>query len=413
MKLLVYSHDAYGLGNIRRMLEICQYLLKSMPNLSILLLSGSPMLHGFRLPEGLDYIKLPCLNRGENGNLSAKYLKMSTEQTAQLRGDLILTTALNFKPDLVLVDKKPYGLKNELKETIQTLKATLPQTKWSLLLRDILDHPERTISEWQQQDSYHAIQAFYDQVLIVGTPEVFDPCKEYEFPEVVSEKVKFCGYIRRPPGLRCRNEFREAFQIAPGDRCVLVTAGGGEDGYPLIHAYLEGLSILPQDYPLKSFVVCGPEMSAGERETLYSMAEQHPQVEISEFTDDLMSYVAAADVVVAMGGYNTFCEILSAQKPSIIVPRVKPSQEQLIRAEKMSQMGLLKAIHPEELTPQFLMQSLCHQLSNPSSYITNIKKLDLNALPRITHNISKLLSYPFLGSELQNLANPTPTYLCA
>jgi predicted glycosyltransferase len=159
--------------------------------------------------------------------------------------------------------------------------------------------------------------------------------------------------------------------------------------------------------------VCGPEMSAGERETLYSMAEQHPQVEISEFTDDLMSYVAAADVVVAMGGYNTFCEILSAQKPSIIVPRVKPSQEQLIRAEKMSQMGLLKAIHPEELTPQFLMQSLCHQLSNPSSYITNIKKLDLNALPRITHNISKLLSYPFLGSELQNLANPTPTYLCA
>jgi predicted glycosyltransferase len=413
MKLLVYSHDAYGLGNIRRMLEICQYLLKSMPNLSILLLSGSPMLQGFRLPEGLDYIKLPCLNRGENGNLSAKYLKMSTEQTVQLRGDLILTTALNFKPDLVLVDKKPYGLKDELKETIQTLKTTLPQIKWSLLLRDILDHPERTILEWKQQDSYQAIQEFYDQVLVVGTPEVFDPCTEYEFPEAVSEKVKFCGYIRRPPGLKSRNEFREAFQIAPGDRCVLVTAGGGEDGYPLIHAYLEGLSILPKDYPLKSFVVCGPEMSVGERETLYSMAEQHPQVEISEFTDDLMSYVAAADAVVAMGGYNTFCEILSAQKPAIIVPRVKPSQEQLIRAQKMSRMGLLKAIHPEELTPQFLMQSLVHQLSNPSSYIASIKKLDLNALPRITHNISKLLSYPSLGSELQNLANPMAGYLCA
>jgi predicted glycosyltransferase len=146
MKLLVYSHDAYGLGNIRRMLEICQHLLQTIPNLSILLLSGSPMLQGFRLPQGLDYIKLPCLNRGEEGNLSAKYLKMDTQATVQMRGDLILTTALNFKPDLVLVDKKPYGLKDELKETIHVLKDICPNTRWVLLLRDILDHPDRRMA---------------------------------------------------------------------------------------------------------------------------------------------------------------------------------------------------------------------------------------------------------------------------
>jgi len=60
-RLLVYSHDTFGLGNIRRMLCICEYLLEALPTLSILLVSGSPMVHSFRIPRRLDYIKLPCL----------------------------------------------------------------------------------------------------------------------------------------------------------------------------------------------------------------------------------------------------------------------------------------------------------------------------------------------------------------
>ncbi len=412
MKLLVYSHDAYGLGNIRRMLDICDYLLQAIPNLSILVLSGSPMLQSFRLPQGLDYIKLPCLHRDDEGNLSAKYLKLDMNETVQMRGDLILTAALNFKPDLVLVDKKPYGLKDELKETLETLKDSLPETKWVLLLRDILDHPERTILEWQQLDSYRAIHNFYDQVLVVGTPEVFNPCVEYKFPAEIAAKVKFCGYMRRPQGLKSKDAVRQELKITSGDRCVLVTAGGGEDGYPLIHSYLEGLALLPKDYKLKSIVICGPEMPQVQREDLYRMAEKYPQVEISEFSDDLMSYIAAADTVVAMGGYNTFCEILSAQKPSIIVPRIIPSEEQLIRARKMGQLGLLKAILPEELTPKSLMESIFHQLNNPSHYIDSIKKLDLNALPRITHCISNLHPDKTFSGRLKNSTQHLE-YLCA
>ena len=84
MRLLVYSHDAFGLGNIRRMLAICEHLLSEIPDLSILLLSGSPMLQGFRLPKGLDYIKLPCLNRGETGEIAVKYLGMGVEEIVKL-----------------------------------------------------------------------------------------------------------------------------------------------------------------------------------------------------------------------------------------------------------------------------------------------------------------------------------------
>jgi len=65
---MVYSHDTFGLGNIRRMLAICSHLHASIPDLSILIVSGSPMLQSFRVAQGIDYIKLPCLKRTEGGS---------------------------------------------------------------------------------------------------------------------------------------------------------------------------------------------------------------------------------------------------------------------------------------------------------------------------------------------------------
>lgn len=392
MKLMVYSHDAFGLGNIRRMLAICKYLLDSMSGLSILVVSGSPVLHSFRMPQGLDYIKIPCLGRNEAGELSAKYLGTPTDEAVKMRSDLILTAAVNFKPDLLLVDKKPYALKGELKDTLDYLKAELPNTKVVLLLRDILDSPESTIKEWQENGYYQAVELYYDQLLVVGMPEVFDLVKEYQFSEYISKKTHFCGYIRREPGLKSRHVMRQELQIKSDEKLVLITPGGGADGYRLVDTYLSGLAHLPTGHKIKSLIISGPEMPLAQRQALHQVVEQYPQVQISEFTDDLMSYMEAADAIVAMGGYNTICEILSLSKRAVIVPRVQPVQEQLIRAERMAEFGLFKAIHPDVLTPENLMKAVCEQLNDISNHLPAISRLDLDALPRITKYLSALLS---------------------
>ena len=44
------------------------------------------------------------------------------DETIRLRSDLIYAAAANFKPDVVLVDKKPCGVKRELTKTLQLLK---------------------------------------------------------------------------------------------------------------------------------------------------------------------------------------------------------------------------------------------------------------------------------------------------
>ena len=45
-----------------------------------------------------------------------------------------------------------------------------------------------------------------------------------------------------------------------------------------------------------------------------------------------------------MGGYNTFCEILSFDKPALIVPRTRPRLEQFIRASRSQEFGLVKML---------------------------------------------------------------------
>lgn len=398
MRVMVYSHDAYGLGNIRRMLAICDQLLKDIPGLSILLLSGSPMLQGFRLPRGLDYIKLPCLNRGESGNVAAKYLDTDVEETVRLRSDLILSTADYFKPDLFLVDKKPFGLQNELKKTVKYLRSLCPKTRFALLLRDILDAPEKTIAEWKNNGYHAAIDKFYDQLLVVGEAKVFDFCQEYQLPAAIAQKVRQCGYMGRPSGLKNRDCIRQELDVTSDQRLVLVTPGGGEDGYNLIYNYLSGLALLPTSHNIKSLIFSGPEMSTPEIVSLHRLAQQYSHVHMFEFTDDLMSYMAAADAVVSMGGYNTICEILSAEKPAVVIPRVRPSQEQLVRATKMVDLRLFKAIHPDQLTPEVLMQTLLKQLSNPAEVAAAIRSLDLNANSRITQEVCGLLGHKILAN---------------
>lgn len=405
MRLMVYSHDTFGLGNIRRMLAICTHLLDTIPNLSILLVSGSPMLQSFRLPQGLDYIKLPCVNRGESGQLSAKYLSTDVNQILQLRADLILSAALNFKPDLFLVDKKPEGLRFELTDTLNYLKTYLPQTKIVLLLRDILDHPNQTIQEWQENRYYDAIELFYDRVLVVGMPEVFDLCQEYNFPDAVAHKVQYCGYIRKEPGLKSRHTLRQELALQPDESLVLITPGGGEDGYRLVETYLNGFDQIDVCNPkIRSLIICGSEMPVQQRERCYQMATGNPRVQVLEFTDDLMSYIEAADLVVCMSGYNTVSEVLSLAKPAIVVPRIKPAQEQLIRAERMAAMGLLHIIHPHDLSSENLSQAVLNQLSC-DSFKPIAPKLDLEGLPRIAQYISNLLFHPLASLNSTAITN--------
>ncbi|MDV2990474.1 MAG: UDP-N-acetylglucosamine--N-acetylmuramyl-(pentapeptide) pyrophosphoryl-undecaprenol N-acetylglucosamine transferase [Chroococcidiopsis sp. SAG 2025] len=289
-----------------------------------------------------------------------------------------------------------------MRGTLNYLQTALPQTKLVLLLRDILDCPEKTIAEWQKNDFYIAIDKFYHQIQIVGTPEVFDTVREYRFPPTIAEKVRYCGYLHRQPGQKSRTRIRQELQVSQRERLILVTPGGGEDGYELVDNYLSALALLPAKYRIKSLIICGPEMPKKQKQLVERAAENNSQVRVGEFTDDLMSYINAADIVVSMAGYNTVCEILSAGKPSVIIPRHKPSQEQSIRAERMASLGLIKTLIPgkEDFSPTTLMNLLLSQLEDQQKLKLN---LDMNGLFRVQNYLLQLMAQKVCEHQLNRI----------
>ena len=399
-KLLIYSHDTFGLGNIRRIMNIAAYLRQAVPDLSILIVTGSPMIQSFRIPKGIDYIKLPCLNRTEREGYSPKYLNSQIEEVIQLRSDLILSAILNFEPDIMLVDKKPYGVKHELRKTLNFIKTYMPKTRTVLLLRDILDSPATTTKVWKDNGYYAAVTSAYDLVLVLGTPAIFDPRVEYGFPISASEKVEFCGYIQPQFLLRDRNVIRRELQVESEERLILVTPGGGEDGYALLQTYLQTLQLMPPSLRIRSLIVTGPEMSESQRNLLNRSALQFPSVRTIEFTNDLPSYMNASDLVVSMGGYSTVCEILSLQKRAIIVPRVRPVEEQWIRAERMARLELFATIHPDSLTHHNLLHTMRAELSSDQPLRPT---LELTALPTLTNYISAFLNGTYEPAHLESI----------
>ena len=389
------------------MLAVSEYLVETTRDISVLLITGSPVIHQLRLPERLDYIKLPSLTRTAPDVYCAKTLGTNIDETMRLRSDLILAAAANFRPDLVLVDKKPCGVKNELTRTLEWLKSET-SARVALVLRDILDSPESTIPVWQSQGYSERIISSYDKVFVLGDPQIFDPRLEYAFPRAVSAKTVFCGYLGKRRAVGSRASVREQLGVAPDERLIVVTAGGGEDGHPIVKTYCAALSEIHRLGRIRSLIITGPEMPPLQRDMISSTTAGNPRVACRMFVENMMAYMEAADLVVSMGGYNTVCELLSTGKRSVVIPRAEPVAEQWIRAERMAHLGLFSVIHPRELTPATLTEAVAAELDGTGKSGRAVQLPDLKALANISRCCSRLL--PDYTDCVEFMAGATTAY---
>lgn len=383
-KILLYSHDTFGLGNIRRTLLLAEELRNQYEGAAILIVTGSPMIQAFRIPAGVDYVKLPCLDRTDSERYEPRFLQQCAEEVKRTRSAILRNTVLGFDPDLMIVDKRAGGVDGELLPALRALKESGSVAKLVLGVRDILDAPERTRASLKHNGSFELIEEFYDEVWIYGSRCIFDAVKEYDFPDSVARRTHFCGYLKRPTAQPARDA---------GPPHVLVTTGGGGDGLALIRTYLDGLADLPRSTALRTTVVFGPQMSASDREALLQEFGYLADVSFLEFEADLAKRYAAADVVVSLAGYNTVCELLSFAHRAILVPRAQPVQEQLIRARLLAAKGYFDLIEPENLKPDILIARVLSALK-PTP--TVVPPLDLDGLPRVVQRTAELLEQEYV-----------------
>ena len=385
-RILLYSHDTYGLGHLRRSLAIAGQVAKDLNGTHQLLLTGSMVAGAFGLPPRLDMIKLPALSKRSTGEYKTRTLPLSLAQTLAWREQMILDAAKAFRPDLLLVDKVPGGVHGELLPTLRFLKTWSPETRLVLGMRDIEDEPEVTKAQWAAAGVPQLLDEIYDFILLYGQRDIFDPVSAYEISTQASAKIIECGYLGRStthlrPPAQVRREL--GCQDLP---LVVVTVGGGGDGYEVIKAHLDMLKDWEGEVPFYSLIVTGPLMAQG-KQTLLRQAARTERVTWMEFTPDLFSYLAAADLVVSMAGYNTVCETLSLKTRLVLIPRVHPREEQLIRSRHLADRGLAQLLHPDNLTSQTLRKAIQTGLESPYPNMA----LDLNGLSRTSQAIVGIL----------------------
>ena len=387
-RILVYCHDLFGMGNLSRMLLLCRHIVAANADVRILFIGGSLNISRFEMPQHLDYIKLPSLTRGQTGQISAKHLHPMTSEVLRMRRYMIAIAARAFMPDLLIVDKKPRGAANELDATLHHLRSN-KRCRRVLLLRDILDTPKNTVASWRQNGYYKDVEENFDRIFIAGERHIFDVADAYAFPDTLRDRTEYLGYLHITEKPLPRFEVLRSLDLDEHLPLIVVTVGGGEDGFHILDRYLDVVNSGTKD--LQSVLVCGPELPLNEFEHLKHRARGNPQIKLLRFTDDMVSLISAADVVVSMAGYNTICKILSFAKPAVVVPRVHPSREQWLRAKLLAKRGYLTVL-PPDFSADHLLMAVRNQLLDLSLITVRSANFfdDICSSKRINHMLGSL-----------------------
>jgi predicted glycosyltransferase len=354
-RVLAYSHDGYGLGHLRRNLRIVNGLRRQRPDLQAALVTGARWADRVVAPYGVQCVPLPSVVKVANGRYVVDDEAASVEEVLRRRSDLLAETVRDFRPDLLLVDRYPRGMHDELARALGVYAAEQPGSPAVLGLRDILDTPDAIRQEWHAQGHSDAIRETYETVLCYGDPAVYDPIREYGLPDDVAERIRFTGYLADDLMAADALEVRRKHD-ATGGRLAVCTLGGGKDAAFIADAFLSAMEHLCGRC-WSGVLITGPYMAAEDVDRL----RRHPaaaRVSVIQMVDDVPSYLAAADAAVCMGGYNTTCEVLALAVPAVIIPRVAPRQEQRMRAERLSSRGLVRWIHPTTLSARILADNI-------------------------------------------------------
>jgi predicted glycosyltransferase len=378
---MLYSHDTFGLGHLRRSRELATAITQADPSASALILTGSPVAGRFTFPQRVDHIRLPGVTKRSDGSYVSQTLGMDIDSTTSLRSGLILSAIQQYNPDLLIVDKEPTGFRGELIPALDQLLAK-GHAKLVLGLRDVLDEPEVLAAEWDRKGGIAATETYYDEIWVYGLQSIYDPTSGLDFSPAVRNRIHFTGYLRR----RVQNPV-----AAPTEPYILITPGGGGDGEAMVNLVLSAYEKDPDLKP-NAKLVYGPFLSGDTRDDFETrVSHLDGRVSAVGFESEIETLFAGAQGVICMGGYNTFCEVLSFDKPAVIVPRTVPRLEQYIRASRAEELGLVRMLDEDRdgMTPEAMIRAIRNLPNQPKPSSAFSSGL-LDGLDTVTRRVKAL-----------------------
>jgi predicted glycosyltransferase len=384
-RVLIYSHDTFGLGHLRRSRAIANAIVAREPDTSVVIISGSPVIGNFEFGSGVDYIRIPGVTKLPDGDYRCLNLNVSLDEAVRLRQSLILQAAKSFQPDVFIVDKEPTGFRGEVLPALDYLQGS--GCRLVLGVRDVMDEPALLVPEWERKDAKDALIRYYDEIWVYGLRDVYQPLAALGLPPDVEQRITYTGYLRREvPPTPSLNRYPKITK----QPFILVTTGGGGDGDDLIDWVISAYEADP-DIEMPALVLFGPFIDRDKRSSFVERISRQPKLDVFSFDTKIERLMQKAEAIVAMGGYNTFCEALSFDKRTLIVPRTRPRLEQYIRAVEAERLGLVRMLsdHTEPRTPERMAAALRGLSSQPRPSEVVIPGL-LDGLDRVQERLMAL-----------------------
>jgi len=384
-RVVIYSHDTFGLGHLRRSRAIANAIVEECPNTSVVIISGSPVIGNFEFGSGVDYIRIPGVTKLPDGDYRSLNLNVELDEAVGLREALILQAVKSFRPDVFIVDKEPTGFRGEVIPALEYLERT--GCHLVLGIRDVMDEPALLLPEWERKDARSALIRYYDEIWVYGLKDVYEPLAALDLPPEVEARITYTGYLRRevpatPSLVRYPKITKQPF--------ILVTTGGGGDGDDLIDWVISAYEA--ENSPdMPAVILFGPFVNRDQRRSFMERISRQPKLDAMSFDTKIEHLMEKATAIVAMGGYNTFCEILSFDKRALIVPRTRPRLEQHIRAVEAERLGLVSMLsdYTEMRTPERMAAALRQLSTQPRPSEVVVPGL-LDGLDRVQERLKAL-----------------------
>jgi len=360
-RFLLYSHDSFGLGHLRRNTTIAASLVSMSSDVEVLLVSGSPLAASFPLPERTDIVQLPAVTKSASGAYEPLRLGSDIDRVVQLRASLIDATVRSYNPDVLLVDPSPAGMGGELLPTLSRMMDDPLRPHLVLGLREIIDEAASVARAWHEGPEWEALLS-YDSVLVYGDDRVLSTATELQLADALGRTIDHVGYCAPLDNAIDRRNPAEA-------PLVVVTVGGGGDGFDVCSHYVDYLEQRAKTNKtqtssgVRSIIVAGPLMADDERKEIERRVGSIPgDNEVVAFEPDMRRLLHRADAVLSMGGYNTVVELLAGGIPALIAGRTHPRREQQLRAERLAGVSHLQSCEINHLTfdriDEFLVEAV-------------------------------------------------------
>lgn len=380
--LLFYCQHSLGMGHLVRSLALATELSKRF---RVVLLNGGPLPKAVVVPRDVDIVTLPPLGLGQNGQLVSRDRRRTVERAQHLRRRIILDAFRTLHPQAVLIELFPFGRKkfgNELLPLLEEARNALPSRPLVVCsLRDILvgrhqnqrKHDERAVA---------LANHYFDAVLVHSDPAFARLEESFHSGTPLRIPVHHTGFAFADRELDQRPSHTDLPQI-------IVSAGGGLVGEPLLRTAVEAYPFLRQTEDVQMKIITGPFLPDEAWNALRGASRGQKGLVLRRYVPDLLAEMRVSAASVSQCGYNTALDILQAGVPALVVPfAANEEDEQTRRAWRLERLGALRVLESPDLN--------AHRLASEIRALLRFKpqatRLDLNGAQNTARIVGGLAS---------------------